>query len=163
MTRKSTIEWNCSWARAAEVFGDKWSLLIIKNAFMGVRSFSGFAESLGISRNILSSRLEHLVTYGVLEKTPKDFMSKQSDYKLTGKGEDLIVMMIAIGQWGDKYHFDNHEIPIQIRDTQSGEEVSILEASSKDGRVLSATDITFEPGPGANEETRALLHSQSQL
>jgi DNA-binding HxlR family transcriptional regulator len=97
---------NCSIARALEIVGERWTLLIIRDAFLGLRRFDEFQESLGISRNVLTDRLNRLVEEGIFEAIPYGTRQDRYDYQLTRMGLDLHVALVCLRQWGDKYLSD---------------------------------------------------------
>ena len=97
---------NCSIARALELVGERWTLLIIRDAFLGLRRFDEFQESLGISRNVLTDRLNRLVEEGIFEAIPYGIRQDRYDYQLTRMGRDLHVALVGLRQWGDKYLCD---------------------------------------------------------
>ncbi|HWD50890.1 MAG TPA: helix-turn-helix domain-containing protein [Acidimicrobiales bacterium] len=97
---------NCSIASALEIVGERWTLLIIRDVFLGLHRFDEFQESLGIARNVLADRLDKLVEAGILEKTPYGDRGDRFDYHLTKKGLDLHVTLSGLRQWGDKYLCD---------------------------------------------------------
>src|SRR5689334_2434500 len=97
---------NCSVAGALEVVGERWTLLIIRDAFLGLSRFDEFRESLGIARNVLTDRLNTLVEEGIFERVPYGDRPDRVDYRLTRKGLDLHVALIGLRQWGDKYLCD---------------------------------------------------------
>ena len=97
---------NCSIARALELVGERWTLLIIRDAFLGLRRFDEFHESLGISRNVLTDRLNRLVEEGIFEAIPYGTRQDRYDYELTRMGLDLHVALVGLRQWGDKYLCD---------------------------------------------------------
>src|SRR3982750_1566113 len=94
---------NCSVAQCLEVVGEWWSLLIVRDAFLGVRRFDDFQARLGISRNILNQRLTTLADPGVLERIPYQDNPPRSEYRLTDKGRDLWPVLTAMRQWGDRW------------------------------------------------------------
>src|SRR5687768_15499171 len=94
---------NCSVARSLEVLGDWWTLLVVREAFIGTRRFSDFQERLGISKNVLTQRLVHLVDWGVLERVDVGEHGAHYEYVLTPMGKDLAVVMTALRQWGDRW------------------------------------------------------------
>ena len=94
---------HCSVAQCLEVVGEWWSMLIVRDVFMGVTRFDAFQERLGISRNILNQRLTHLVEMGVLKKVLYSEHPPRYEYRLTDKGRDLWPVLTAMRQWGDKY------------------------------------------------------------
>ncbi len=94
---------NCSVAQCLEVVGEWWSLLILRDAFLGIRRFDDFQARLGISRNVLNQRLCRLVEHGVLERVPYQEHPPRHEYRLTDKGRDLWLVVAALRQWGDKW------------------------------------------------------------
>src|SRR5580765_2074269 len=97
---------NCSIARALEVVGERWTLLIVRDAFLGLRRFDELQESLGIARNVLTDRLNRLVEEGILERAPYSDRPARYEYRLTATGLELNVALTALRQWGDKYRSD---------------------------------------------------------
>ena len=107
MQRKSFETMNCSVAQCLEVVGEWWSMLIIRDAFLGVRRFDDFQSRLGISRNILNVRLTSLVDAGVLERVPYQERPLRHEYRLTDKGRDLWPVLTTMREWGDKWAAPN--------------------------------------------------------
>jgi DNA-binding HxlR family transcriptional regulator len=93
----------CSIARALEVVGERWSLLIVRDALLGLTRFEQFQDSLGIARNVLADRLGRLVTAGVFERVPYQQRPQRCDYRLTSMGRQLFVPVLALMQWGDDH------------------------------------------------------------
>src|SRR5215470_15002150 len=94
---------NCSIARALEIVGERWTLLIVRDVFLGLRRFDQFQESLGIARNVLTDRLNRLVDEGILERVLYSDRPERYEYRLTQKGRDLLLPLTALRQWGDKH------------------------------------------------------------
>src|SRR5919197_6007881 len=94
---------DCSIARALEVGGERWTLLIIRDAFLGLRRFDDFQQSLGIARNVLTDRLNRLVDEGIFERVRYSERPERHEYRLTQKGRDLQVALAGLRQWGDKH------------------------------------------------------------
>src|SRR5437588_1012219 len=94
---------NCSIARALETVGERWTLLIIRDAFLGLRRFDQFQESLKVARNVLTDRLNRLVEEGILERVRYSERPPRYEYRLTGKGRDLQIALAGLRQWGDRY------------------------------------------------------------
>ena len=107
MRRKSFEEMNCSVAQTLEVVGEWWSMLIVRDSFLGITRFDDFQQRLGISRNILADRLDHLVDKGVLARVPYQDHPVRYDYRLTDKGRDLWLVLTAMRQWGDRWEADD--------------------------------------------------------
>ncbi|EAQ64184.1 hypothetical protein MED121_01090 [Marinomonas sp. MED121] len=154
MKRKSLEHFNCSWAQAAEAVGDKWSIMIIRDAFYGVKTFSAFVKSIGIAKNILTQRLEHLQKHEIIEKRPVGLGSSRFEYCLTEKGFALFPAIIALGQWGDKWIFGEGKEPLIVVDMESKQPLEQVSVKASDGRKLSLRDITFVAGEGASENTQ---------
>jgi len=103
MQRKSYADMPCQVAQCLEVVGEWWSMLIVRDAFLGVTRFDDFQRRLGISRNILQHRLTHLVEAGVLARVPYSTHPPRDEYRLTDKGRDLWPVLTAMRQWGERY------------------------------------------------------------
>src|SRR6185437_16671788 len=95
---------NCSIARALEVLGDRWTLLVIRDAFLGVHRFDDFQRDLGVARNVLSDRLARLVDEGLLERRRYQERPERFEYRLTEKGLDLFEVLAALMHWGDRWY-----------------------------------------------------------
>ncbi|GLY26616.1 helix-turn-helix domain-containing protein [Micromonospora sp. NBRC 101691] len=93
----------CSLARALDVIGDRWTLLIVREALQGTTRFDGFLRSLGISRNILTDRLNTLMGVGVLDRVPYQDRPTRHEYHLTDRGRELVPVVMAVTQWGDRH------------------------------------------------------------
>ena len=139
-SRKSLQAEPCPVARSVDSIGDRWSLLIIRDAFDGVRRFSDFQRSLGMARNILSDRLRKLVEAGVLELQTASNGSSYQEYVLTRKGQSLFPVVVALRQWGEKHLFAKDEPHSVLVDKRSGRPVPLMAPQSIDGGVLSATE-----------------------
>ena len=146
---------NCSLARTLEVVGDWWTLLIVRDAFLGVRRFGDFQNSLGIAKNILAARLERLAANGILERGGSE---KRPVYQLTDRGRALLPAMVALMQWGDKWVSANKP-PVIVTDAK-GRPVSPVRLKSRDDEV-SAETVRFHPGPGATARTSAFFSALS--
>ena len=95
---------NCSIARSLEVLGDRWTILVMRDAFMRVRRFEDFQRNLGVARNVLTDRLGRLVEEGILQRVPYQDRPARFEYRLTEKGIDLWPVMMALLQWGDRHY-----------------------------------------------------------
>lgn len=143
---------NCSTAKALELIGEWWTMLILREAFFGTRRFEDFQKHLGIARNILTARLKKLGDSGVLERVPVKEGAKRHEYRLTPMGRDLYPTLIAMTQWGDRW-LHKAGAPVRFVEHATGKDIADVAILSKDGRVLDARDMVLLPGPGANEET----------
>jgi DNA-binding HxlR family transcriptional regulator len=141
MKRKCLENSPCPIARALDVIGDWWSLLIVRDAVLGKRRFSEFQKSLGLARNILCTRLRKLVAHGVLEAGPASDGSAFQEYRLTDKGRGLYLVLVALRQWGENYLFAKGEPDLVLVDRKTGRPVKPLELRSQDGRLLGPADL----------------------
>ena len=141
MKRKSLDREKCPIARTLDVIGDWWSLLIVRDAFLGKRRFGEFQKSLGLAKNILSTRLQKLVSHGVLEIGPASDGSAYQEYALTDKGRRLYIVLVALRQWGETCLFKKGELDLLLVDQKNGQPVKPLELRSKDGRILGPEDL----------------------
>jgi len=141
---------NCSVARALEVLGDRWTLLVIRDAFLGVHRFDDFQRDLGIARNVLSDRLARLVDEGLLERRRYQERPERFEYRLTEKGVDLWPTVITLMKWGDRYYAPPEGPPRVVRHRECGGEVTDRLTCERCGEALTARQVTSEPGPGAS-------------
>jgi DNA-binding HxlR family transcriptional regulator len=141
MKRKCLEKEKCPIARTLEVIGDWWSLLILRDAFVGKRRFGEFQRSLGLAKNILCARLQKLVAHGVLEAVPASDGSTYREYALTEKGRGLYLVLVALRQWGERFLFKKGELDLLLVDRKSGRPVKPLELRSQDGRLLGPADL----------------------
>lgn len=155
MQRTSFTDVNCSIAQCLEVVGEWWSLLVVRDAFLGVSRFDDFQARLGISRNTLNQRLAHLVEHGVLEKVPYQDHPPRSEYRLTEKGRDLWHVLTAMRQWGDRWAAPDGP-PVRLRHVACGHVTKVVPVCSHCGERLRAGDVQALPGPGALEGDFAL-------
>jgi DNA-binding HxlR family transcriptional regulator len=153
--RRRFKDQNCSIAQALEVLGDWWTLLVVREAFVGTRRFADFEANLDISKNILSARLKHLVTHGVLARVDAGVHGTRYEYELNPMGKDLATLMTALQQWGDRWVFGEGHEPLLILDRRSGRRIPRLRILDNEGRMLAGRDMAVAPGPGASKRTRA--------
>ncbi|WP_027798307.1 winged helix-turn-helix transcriptional regulator [Paraburkholderia dilworthii] len=138
--RKSLADSSCPVARALDIVGDRWALLIVRDAFDGVRRFGQFQENLEIARNILTDRLRRLVEAGVLEVIPASDGSAYQEYILTPKGEALFPVIVTLRQWGEANLFRRGEKRSQLLDRTSGKPVPKLTLRGQGGEMLAPAD-----------------------
>lgn len=149
MRFEELIEQPCSITRPLTVLGDRWTFLIVKQAFAGVRRFEDFHASLGISRSRLADRLDRLVEHDILRREPyKDDRRTRMLYRLTDKGHDLYPILLAIRQWGDE-HMAPEGPPVHYRHRDCGGEARVHARCDACDRELTAREVVAEPGPGA--------------
>lgn len=152
MSRKRFDRMPCSIARALDLVGDWWTLLIIREAFLGVRRFADFRDNLGIARNILSDRLRKLVDEEILAKVPKADEDRGLEYRLTEKGKDLWPVLTALRLWGDKWVYGSGKEPVIVRDRDRGSVVAQLLPADAEGKVLDPRRLVPTAGPGTPPE-----------
>ncbi len=128
----------CPVARTVDIVGDKWSLLIIRDAFDGIRRFNQFQRDLGIARNILAARLRDLVHAGILRVENATGGSAYQEYVLTDKGEDLFDLIVSLRQWGQAHAFAPGEPHSVLIDATTGEPVPRLSYTTPDGGRIQA-------------------------
>ena len=148
--RKSFSDMHCSVAQCLEVVGEWWSMLIIRDAFLGVTRFDRFQERLGISRNVLQQRLTHLVDAGVLVKVPYSEHPPRHDYRLTDKGRDLWPVITTMRQWGDTYAAPDGP-PLEVVHTSCHEVSHAVLSCSVCGEPMGPRDVKAVAGSGAVE------------
>ncbi len=137
---------NCSVARALEIVGERWTLLIVRDAFLGLNRFEQFQESLGIARNVLADRLGRLVDEGILQRVRYSERPERYEYRLTQKGRDLNLAIGSLRQWGDKYLSDK---PPRVLRRKADKKPVVLAYVPKGTTVLRADELESVPGPGA--------------
>jgi DNA-binding HxlR family transcriptional regulator len=130
----------CPVARTLEAIGDRWSLMIIRDAFDDIRRFSEFQKSLGVAKNILASRLKTLVEVGVFDIRPASDGSAYKEYVLTEKGREIFPVVVSIRQWGERFLFQPQETRSVLLDNQFGQPLMPLEVRSSNGQKLEPSD-----------------------
>jgi DNA-binding HxlR family transcriptional regulator len=150
MKRTSVGRVECPVGRALDEIGDWWSLLIIRDAFDGMRRFGEFQKSLGISKGILTARLKHLVTIGVLEMAPVADEDGYKEYVLTDKGRDLFLVIVSLRQWGEDHCFDKSERHSILVERPNGQRVPRLALRGGDGRELNGSTTCVRKVAGSS-------------
>ncbi|WP_347912509.1 helix-turn-helix domain-containing protein [Pseudomonas grandcourensis] len=130
----------CPVARALEAIGDRWSLMIIRDAFDGIRRFSEFQKSLGVAKNILASRLKTLVEVGVFDVQPASDGSAYKEYALTEKGREIFPVVVSMRQWGERFLFTQDETRSVLLDNEYGQSLMPIEVRSASGQKLGPSD-----------------------
>lgn len=141
MRHESNKDSICPVARSLDVVGEWWSLLIIRDAMLGVKRFSEFERRLGMAKNILSARLKRLVEADVLRTVPASDGSVYLEYELTEKGEALLPTMVALRQWGERFMFGEGEQHSTLLDKKNGKPLAKLEVRSAKGEGVGVGDI----------------------
>ncbi|MEW2357437.1 helix-turn-helix domain-containing protein [Spirillospora sp. NPDC029432] len=139
---------NCSIARSLEVVGDRWTLLVIRSAFDGVRRFDDFQDELGVARNVLTDRLSRLCEEGILRRVRYQERPDRFEYRLTRKGVELWPVIMTLLKWGDR-HYAPAGPPVLVG--HAGCPGLITERLTCDhcGRHLEPNDVEGRPGPGS--------------
>jgi DNA-binding HxlR family transcriptional regulator len=151
MERTSYQASNCSIARTLQVVGEKWTLLILRESFYGATRFEQFHRVLQCPRNLLSERLALLVDEGILERSEyrEPGSRARKEYRLTDKGRELALALLALMQWGDRYKADPEGPPVVARHAECGRDLHVTFACSKGHIVTETGEIELLDGPGA--------------
>ncbi len=136
----------CSIARALELVGDRWTLLIVRDLVLGLTRFDEFLESLGVASNVLTDRLNRLVDEGVVERIRYSERPERFEYRLTAKGRELGLVLLALMQWGDRHVSKKPPRIARRRSDRSRVTVALVAA---DGTPVVPGDLELVPGPGA--------------
>ncbi len=141
MKHKSQQNSICPIARSQDIVGEWWSLLIVRDAMLGVKRFSEFQRRLGMAKNILSTRLKGLVEAGVLRTVPASDGSIYLEYELTEKGNALLPTLVALRQWGEKYLFAPNEPHSLLIDRKLHKPLKMIEVQAADGEPVGLNDL----------------------
>ena len=146
-----------------DIIGEGWSILIIREAFLGTRRFEEFQSRLGIARNILTARLKKLCANQILDRVPVKEGAKRHEYVLTRKGKDMMPLLVALTQWGDRWVFGVDNEPVIFRDRENGQPIAPVKVFSSRGEALRPRDIMISAGPGATAEARERIDELESL
>jgi DNA-binding HxlR family transcriptional regulator len=138
----------CSIARALEVVGERWSLLIVRDALLGLRRFEQFQDSLGIARNVLANRLDRLVAAKVFERVRYQQRPDRFDYRLTPMGRQLFVPVLALMQWGDEHLAGSEGPPRLAQHAGCGGDLRAGLICQRCQLPVPAEQVDVVPGPG---------------
>jgi DNA-binding HxlR family transcriptional regulator len=136
----------CSVARSVAVIGDRWTLMILRDCFLGVRRFEAFQERLGISRTIIADRLKHLTEEGVLRRVAYQEHPTRYEYRLTDKGLELHPVVMAIVHWGDRHYAGEAGPPLLHRHKTCGCDFHPVQTCSECGEQVDARAVETRPG-----------------
>jgi DNA-binding HxlR family transcriptional regulator len=136
----------CSIARSLELVGDRWTLLIVRDLILGLSRFDEFLDSLGVASNVLTDRLNRLVDEGVVERVRYSERPERFEYRLTKKGRELGLVLLALMQWGDRHVSTKPPRIARRRSDRSRISLALLAA---DGSLVKPGDLELVPGPGA--------------
>lgn len=146
-------------SRALAEVGDGWTMLILKEAFLGKRKFGEFVSGTGAQRTVVSDRLKKLVQFGILDRVEYQEYPSRHEYRLTQKGRDLNDVLLVLARWGDRWLDDGSGPPITYVHTDCGHEANIAVSCTSCGESMSARTTTAIPGPGF---PKRLLHTIAQ-
>jgi DNA-binding HxlR family transcriptional regulator len=146
--RTRFANWPCSIARTVDLAGDWWTPLVMREAFYGARRFEQFQRQLGLSRNVLSQRLDRLVKEGMLERVPYQERPLRHEYQLTEKGSDFFTVLAAMIRWGDRWLAGDDGPPIVLRDRRTGAPIEPEVVDSATGEPVDIERLVATPGPG---------------
>jgi DNA-binding HxlR family transcriptional regulator len=151
MTAASWDRSNCSVAGTLAVVGEKWSLLVLREAFLGVRRFADFQRILGAPKAVLTDRLATLVGHGVLTRVPYQAEGERQrhEYRLTQKGLDLYPALVALMEWGDRYLCDDGAAPLELRHKDCGAPVRLTLVCGEGHELSGAREVRSKPRTAA--------------
>jgi DNA-binding HxlR family transcriptional regulator len=152
MRRTSFAAWECPAARALESVGDWWSILILRDAFRGLRRFDEFLESLGVAPNMLARRLKHLTDEGLFERRVYAARPVRYEYVLTPKGRDFFPVLMALFAWGNR-HLGEDERAFLLGDPLTNLEREPVVIDARTGDRITPGNTVLMPGPAASAET----------
>jgi DNA-binding HxlR family transcriptional regulator len=153
-TSRQALEWsaeNCTVARSLEILGEKWTFIVLRDVFIGIRRFDDFIEHTGIPRQVLSNRLSTLVAQGLLKRETyrEPGRRARSEYRLTDKGIDAYPILVALREWGDRYAADAAGPPVLTVHRDCGAQVSIRLRCADGHELASPREVGARPGPSA--------------
>ncbi|OLF08631.1 winged helix-turn-helix transcriptional regulator [Actinophytocola xanthii] len=148
MRRTSFARWPCSIARTMDLLGDQWTLLVLREAFHGVRRFDQFQAALGIARNTLTERLDRLTGAGLLDRVRYQERPARYEYPLTEMGRDFFPALAAIIRWGDRWLDDGAGPPALLHHLDCDRATEADVNCAHCGSALTSERVRFEPGPG---------------
>jgi DNA-binding HxlR family transcriptional regulator len=148
MQRTNFADMACSIARTLDVIGEPWSPLVLRDVWAGFTRFEQLQADLGISRKVLTERLNHLVEQGVLERRPYD-RRPRFEYVLTEKGVELVDLLMVMVGWGDKWLAGEAGPPVLHRHRACGQVSHVDLRCAQCGQPMHAGDVELLPGPGS--------------
>ncbi len=145
---------NCSIARTLEIVGERWTLLVLRECFLGTRRFDDFQKQLGIARNVLQARLERLVDEGVLERRRYQERPPRYEYRLTEAGRDLLPVLIALMAWGDRHRAPGGPPTLILHEGCGGTVNAALVCEQCGATGLRGSQVVVVAGPGGAPDQR---------
>jgi DNA-binding HxlR family transcriptional regulator len=139
---------SCSVARSLSIVGDRWSLLVLRDSFLGVRRFEDFHRDLGMTRHRLADRLKKLVEAGILDRVPYSEHPPRFEYRLTEKGRDLYPIIVSLTRWGDRWMAGKAGPPIELVHKTCGRQTMPALACPECGEPVGPRDMVARPGRG---------------
>lgn len=162
MSRPEALDWsvdNCTVGRALAVLGDRWSFIVLREVFNGIRRFDDLRVRTAIPRQVLTDRLARLVDEGLLRREPyrEPGQRERQEYRLTAKGLDLYPVLVALNEWGSTYYADPEGSPLAFADRRDdcGGEVAVVLRCSEGHDVTDVRDVVVRPGPGIRRRATA--------
>jgi DNA-binding HxlR family transcriptional regulator len=152
--RSDYSDQNCSIARTLELIGERWTILILRDVFLGTSRFEELQRNLGVARNVLQTRLERLVETGILRRVLYQERPPRYEYRLTSKGTDLWPVLVALLKWGDR-HESSGGPPVVIEHRGCGGEIDDRRRCQRCGQDLEAWEAVARRGPGATPRAAA--------
>jgi DNA-binding HxlR family transcriptional regulator len=154
MAIEAFAQQNCSIARTLSFLGERWTVLVLRELFLGSRRFDEIQDELGIATNVLSRRLSTLVDEGILERRRYSERPERFEYRLTDAGRDLQPVVLAILHWGDTHLDWKSGPPLEVVHTECGHPFHQVSTCSHCGGGLDTRTVRARPGPGANRRDR---------
>ncbi len=155
MSRPEALDWsvdNCTIGRTLDILGDRWSFIVLREVFQGIRRFDDLTVRTSIPRTVLTDRLRRLVDAGILRREPyrEPGARSRSEYRLTEKGLDLYPVLLALQSWGDRYLADPEGPPIQFVHRDCSEPLHLVMRCEAGHELERSRDAGGRPGPGAH-------------
>ena len=140
--------------RALSCLSDRWTFLVLREAFFGVRRFEDIQRNLGIARNILADRLRLLVAQGIFERRQYQEHPERFEYRLTQKGRDIYPIVLELMRWGDRWMAEADGPPLVLYHTACGHQLTPLSVCAACGEVIDIHQVRYEQGPGAKKNSK---------
>jgi DNA-binding HxlR family transcriptional regulator len=155
-------EMPCSVARALSIVGDRWTLLVLRDAFLGVRRFEDFQRNLGTTRHRLADRLKKLVEHGILDRVRYQERPARFEYRLSEKGRDLYPVIVSLTRWGDRWMVDADGPPLQLVHRRCGRRMMPALSCPECGEPVSARDMEARPGPALRQRLKVPMEKEAR-